>query len=139
MKGCKIKILYLFLSLAFLFSGCANYNLNQSVWVNTSFVENSGARGNLMRVLYFKTVDSVDYYCLVSADTGMIVSPFKYANGAYAQSGNPRKEANVVMKLTSIKGEPLPFHGKYHKDDAMILMSNDTVVRVFGRLKNKKQ
>lgn len=138
MKECKIKILYLILPLAFIFSGCANYNLNQSIWINTSMVENNGVKGDLIRVLYFKTVDSVDYYCSVSADTGMIVSPFKYADGAYAQSGNPRKEANVVMKLTNVKGESLPFHGVYHKADAMILMSNDTVVRVFGRLKNKK-
>lgn len=138
MKGYKIKILYLTVVSMLIFSGCVNYNLNQSIWVNTSFVENGGVQGDLVRILHFRTVDSVDYYCSVSADTGMIVSPFKYADGAYAQSGNPRKEANVVMKLTSIKGESLPFYGMYHKDDAMILMSNDTVVRVFGRLKNKK-
>ena len=138
MKEYKIKILYFSLLLTLIFSGCVNYNLNQSMWINTSFVENEGVQGDLVRVLHFKTIDSVDYYCSVSADTGMIVSPFKYADGVYAQSGNPRKEANVVMKLTSIKGESLPFHGMYHKDDAMLLISNDTVVRVFGRLKNKK-
>lgn len=121
-----------------IFSGCVNYNLNQSIWVNTSFVKNGGVQGDLVRVLHFRTVDSVDFYCSVNSDTGLIVSPFKYAEGVYAQSGNPRKEANVVMKLTNVKGESLPFHGVYHKSDAMILMSNDTVVRVFGRWKNKK-
>ena len=122
---------------ALLLCGCVDYQLSDSVWANTSHVEKDGVSGDLIRVLHFKSVDSVDYYCLVKSDTGMIVTPFRYASGMYAQSGNPRKEANVAMKLTSIRGEALPFHGVYHKADAMLLMSNDTVMRVFERLKNK--
>lgn len=122
---------------ALLVWGCVDYKLSDSIWANSSHVEKDGVHGDLIRILHFKSVDSVDYYCLVKSDTGMIVTPFRYAGGMYAQSGNPRKEANVAMKLISIRGEALPFHGVYHKAEAMLLMSNDTVVRVFGRLKNK--
>ena len=122
---------------ALLLWGCVDYKLSGSIWANTSHVEKDGVQGDLISVLQFKSVDSVDYYCFVKSDTGMIVRPFKYAGGMYAQSGNPRKEANVVMKLISIRGEALPFYGVYHKADAMLLMSSDTVMRVFERLENK--
>lgn len=119
--------------------GCVDYKLSGSIWANASHVEKDGMQGDLVRVLNFKSIDSIDYYCFVKTDTGMLVSPFKYAGGVYAQSGNPRKEANIAMRLTGINGEVLPFHGLYHKADAMMLISNDSVIRVFGRWKNDKK
>lgn len=119
------------------FVGCVDYKLSESIWVNASFVEKDGLQGNLVRVLHFKSIDSVDYYCLVKTDTGMVVHPFKYASGIYAQSGNPKKEANIAVKFTTIKGNPLDFRGMYHKSEVMILVSNDTLL--FGCWKNKKK
>lgn len=119
--------------------GCVDYQLSDSVWLNTSYVEKDGVKGDLVRVLHFKSIDSVDYYCLVKSDTGMVVTPFRYACGLYVNMGNPRKEANVAMKMTNINGKSLVFQGMYHKADAMVLISNDTIMRVFGKWQAKKK
>ena len=122
-----------------LLSSCASkYNLNKTVWYNLSLVEKDGVKGNLTTSLYFLSADTVDIYSSVMTDTTLVVKPFKYASGIYSISGNPKKEAKISITAETIDKSIVKYNGAYHKAEAMILVSQDFISKVYGKLPNTK-
>lgn len=120
------------------FSSCATYNLSKSIWYNLSFVEKDGQKADLTTSLHFISDDQVEIFSSVVSDTAMLVTPFKYAEGKYSVSGNPKKQADVKINATTINNKELNLIGAYRKNDAMILMTQDSIVKIYSKLEKVK-
>ena len=132
----KMKRIILFLFISIAISSCTTYQLDKSVWYNLTFVEKDGQKADMTTSLHFVSEKQVDVFVSVVSDTNFIVTPFKYAEGTYNVNGNPRKEATINIDITTIDKKRLSWSGVYHKDDAMLLLSTDSVVKVYGKLQN---
>lgn len=120
--------------IALIISSCSSLKLEKTIWFNSTIVEKDGSKSLLTTSLYFLTADTVDIYSSVRKDTLMIVKPFKYASGTYTTSGNPKHEAQIWIEATSIDNKKIKFEGAYHKAKAMYLISQDSIVKVYGKL-----
>ena len=129
------KLIILFLVLIGL-SSCATYKLDKSVWSNLSFVEKDGQKADMTTSLHFISDKQVDVFVSVVSDTNFIVTPFKYAEGTYRVSGNPRKQAQINIDITTIDKNKVTWTGLFHKNEAMILQSTDSGVKLYGQLPN---
>lgn len=109
--------------------------LDKTIWYNTSLVEDNGTKAMMVTSLYFLSADTVDIYNSVRNDSLMIVSPFKYASGTYSVQKN-KQETEIKIEAKTIDGRNILYEGAYHKSDAMYLTSPDSVIKVFGKLKN---
>ena len=123
-----------------LLSSCAshNYNLSKTIWYNTSPVEKDGEKGTVVTSLYFLSADTVDIYSSVIIDSALVVTPFKIAKGVYSTSGNPKKEAKISITAENLNKEELVYKGAFHKNKAMILVSQDSIAKLYGKLPNTK-
>ena len=129
------KIFILMLPL-FLLCSCATYNLSKSVWYNLSFVEKDGQKADITTSLHFISDSQVDVFTSVVSDSAFIVKPFKYAEGTYSISGNPKKQAQVKIDAKTIDKKDLNLVGAYRKNDGMILMNQDSIIKVYSKLPN---
>ena len=131
------RIFFLLLPLLF-FNSCATYNLNKSIWYNLSFVEKDGQKADLTTSLHFVSEDQVDVFCSVVSDTAIIVTPFKYAEGKYSVSGDPKKKAEIKIDAITINGKKMNLVGAYRKNDCMTILSQDSVFKVYTKLSKIK-
>ncbi len=115
---------------------CSTYNLSKSVWSNMSLLEKDGKNVDLTTSLYFVSDNQIEIYSSVVSDTTFVVRPFKYAEGNYNVTGNPKKEAKIQINTTTIDKQTLNYVGAYRKDDGMVLLSQDSIVKVFFKLPN---
>ena len=134
----KKTYIFVVLGLALLCSCAHNYNLSRTIWYNTSPVEKDGVRGTVVRSLYFVSADTVDIFSSVVVDTTLVVTPFKIARGSYFTSGNPRKEATISITAVNLNQETVEYRGQFHRDRAMILVSQDSIARLYGKLPNTR-
>ncbi len=137
-KEMKNKIL-IALTACLVLCGCASRNhLSKSIWYNASPVENEGVKGTVVTSLYFVAADTVDIYSSVVVDSNLEVTPFKIAEGTYTVSGNPKKEAQVSITAVDINRKEITYRGSYHKNKAMVLVSQDSIPKLFGKLPKTK-
>lgn len=120
------------------FCSCATYDLSKSVWYNLAFIEDKGQKVDLTTSLHFISDRQVEVYTSVVMDTTFVVTPFKYAEGTYNVTGNPKKEAKISVDITTIDNKNIKIDGAYHKYEAMLLMYPDSVVKAYGKLPNVK-
>ncbi|MBR1512835.1 MAG: hypothetical protein IJ622_00925 [Bacteroidales bacterium] len=131
-----MKKIFIISSLALLLCSCASYKLEKTVWSTVSAAEKDGERGTVITSLLFRSPEDVDIYNAVVVDKEVVVSPFKFAEGKYVVSGNPRKEAKIEIKGSNIQSQSIYYRGAYHKSDAMFLISQDSIPYIFGIQKN---
>jgi hypothetical protein len=119
-----------------LLCSCAthNYNLSKTIWYNTSPAEKDGVKGIVVTSLYFTSDSAVDIYSSVIVDTNLVVKPFKIAQGIYSTLGNPKKEAKISVTAVNLNKETVEYKGEFHKDKAMILVSQDSIAKLYGKL-----
>lgn len=133
-----MKKTFIISMLALIMCSCASYKLEKTVWSTVSGAEKDGERGTVITSLIFKSSEDVDIFNAVVVDNTFVVTPFKYAEGKYVVSGNPRKEAFVEINGSNIQNEKIKYKGIYHKMDAMILISQDSIPYLYGIQKNVK-
>lgn len=133
-----MKKIYIITMLALVLCSCASYKLEKTAWSTLSGAEKDGQRGTLVTNLIFKSSEDVDIFNAVVVDNSYVVTPFKYAEGKYVVSGNPKKEASIEINANSIQNERVIYKGVYHKKDAMILISQDSIPYLYGFQKNVK-
>lgn len=133
-----MKKTILFSLIALLFCSCASYKLEKTVWSTVSAVEKDGVQGSLISSLYFRSSEDVDIYNSVVVGKEVIVTPFKFAEGKYTVSGNPKKEASIEISGKNIQKEQFMLKGMYHKADAMLLISQDSIPYLYGIQRNVK-
>lgn len=131
------KILVL-LSMSLIMGSCANYKLEKTVWSTVSAAEKNGEKGTVITSLLFRSPEDVDIYSAVVVDKEIVVTPFKFAEGKYTVSGNPKKEATLEITGRDIQNQRISYKGVYHKADAMFLISQDSIPYIFGLQKNIK-
>lgn len=117
---------------------CANYKLEKTVWSSVSPAEKDGQRGSVITSLFFTSSDDVDIFKAVIVGDSLAVTPYKYAEGKYEVSGNPKKEAAIKITAKTIQKEDIEYVGGYHKSDAMLLFTQDTIPYLYGIQKNYK-
>ena len=134
------KVHILFLLCLTLLCSCATgkYNISKTIWYNTSPVEKDGKKGTVVTSLYFISDDTVDIYNSVIVDSTLVVTPFKIAKGTYSTSGNPKKEAKISITAENLNKEKVVYKGAFHKNEAMILVSQDSITKLYGKLPNTK-
>jgi len=128
----------LLLSMALIMCSCASYKLEKTVWSTISAAEKDGEKGVVITSLLFRSPEDVDIYSAVVVDKDVVVKPFKFAEGKYVVSGNPRKEAQIEITGSNIQNESINYKGSYHKSDAMFLISQDSIPHIFGIQKKVK-
>ena len=121
-----------------LLCSCATYKLDKTVWYNTSLTEKDGEKGTVVTSLHFQSASIVDIYSSVIVGTNIIVKPFKIAAGNYSVAGNPKKEAKISITAENLNKETVKYNGAFHKTEAMILVSQDSITKVYGKLLNTK-
>lgn len=131
-----MKKIFIITMLALVLCSCASYKLEKTVWSTVSGAEKDGKRGTVVTNLIFKSSEDVDVYNAVVVDNSFVVTPFKYAEGKYVVSGNPKKEASIEINARNIQNEKINYKGVYHKKDAMILISQDSIPYLYGFQKN---
>lgn len=131
-----MKKIFIILMLAIVLCSCASYKLEKTVWSSISGAEKDGKRGSVITNLVFKSSEDVDIFNAVVVDNSYVVTPFKYAEGKYIVSGNPKKEASIEINASNIQNEKINYKGVYHKKDAMILISQDSIPYLYGYQKN---
>jgi hypothetical protein len=112
----------------------SNSKLSKSIWYNTSSAEKDGVHGTVVTSLYFLTDDTVDIYSSVVVDAELVVTPFKIAEGTYFVYGNPKKEAHILIRAIKLDREHIVYRGAFHRNKAMILVSQDSIPKLYGRL-----
>lgn len=132
-----MKKLFITIVLAFFMFSCASYKLTKTVWSTVSGAEKDGERGTVITSLYFKTQEDVDIYNAVVVDTNIVVFPFKFAEGKYTVSGNPKKEADLKIVGKNINNDSIEYKGAYYKKDVMLLISNDSIPYIYRIQKSK--
>lgn len=128
-----MKKILLLLTISIVLSSCTTYKLDKSVWYNLSFVEKDGQKADMTTSLHFVSEKQVDVFVSVVSDTNFIVTPFKYAEGTYQVKGNPKKQAHINIDITTIEKNKDTWTGVFHKNDAMILKSSNSV-KIYGKL-----
>lgn len=131
-----MKRIFIITMLALVLCSCASYKLEKTVWSTVSGAEKDGERGTVITNLVFKSSEDVDVFNAVVVDNSFVVTPFKYAEGKYVVSGNPKKEASIEINARNIQNEQINYKGVYHKKDAMILISQDSIPYLYGFQKN---
>lgn len=131
-----MRKIFIFSILALIMCSCASYKLEKTVWSTVSAVEKDGVKGSVISSLYFRSSEDVDIYNSVVVDTSIVVTPFKYAEGKYVVTGNPRTEAVIEITGSNVQQEKVMYKGKYHKSDAMLLISHDSIPYLYGIQKN---
>ena len=117
-----------------LVSACAQQNyLPKSVWINVVETKAQAEPTALITSLEFRSDKDIDIYHLVVNKEEVIIAPFKYAKGEYVVKGNPRKEAIMEVAVQNIEGDSLRYTGIYRKNKAIILESEDHVVKAYGK------
>lgn len=129
------RILFISMLMLILCS-CASHKLENTVWSTVSAAEKDGERGTVITSLLFRSPEDVDIYNAVVVDKEVVVTPFKFAEGKYVTSGNPKKEATIEIIGNDIQKERIIYKGVYHKKDAMFLISQDSIPYIFGLQKN---
>ena len=120
--------------IAVLLSACVQQSyLPKSVWINVVETQASAEQAALITSLEFKTDKDVDIYHSVANEEGIAVTPFKYAKGTYITKGNPKKEAIIEIAVKSIEGDSLKYKGVYRKNKAIILESEEHIVKAYGK------
>ena len=133
-----MKKVLISLLLVFVMYSCASYKLEKTVWSTISTAEKDGEKGVVITSLLFRSPEDVDIYSAVVVDKDIVVKPFKFAEGKYVVSGNPREEAQIEITGSNIQNESINYKGSYHKADAMFLISQDSIPYIFGIQKNVK-
>jgi protein-disulfide isomerase len=133
-----MKKTLLLLSMALIMCSCASYKLEKTVWSTASAVEKDGEKGVVITSLLFRSPEDVDIYSAVVVDKDVVVTPFKFAEGKYVVSGNPKKEAEIKITGSNIQNQNINYKGVYRKADAMFLISQDSIPYIFGIQKNVK-
>ncbi|GHT29019.1 hypothetical protein AGMMS49574_04600 [Bacteroidia bacterium] len=135
----KTKKLFVFSLACVLLSSCASYKLDKTIWYNLSPAEKDGEKGIVVTSLYFLSADAVDIYNSVLVDTVLVVQPYKYATGTYSTTGNPKKEVKISVSAATLQKENVNLKGIfYKKDDAMFLVSQDSISKTYVKLPNTK-
>jgi len=119
-------------------SNCATYKLDKTIWYTISPAEKDGKKGSVVTSLYFVSADTVDIYSSVIVDSVLVVTPFKMAKGIYSSLGNPKKEAKISIKAENLNKEEVEYKGAFHKNEAMILVSQDSIAKLYRKLPNTK-
>jgi len=132
------KIILIAATIGFILNSCASYKLDKTIWYSPSVVEKEKIKGVLTTSLYFLSGNTVDIYSSVMVDTTLIVKPFKYASGTYSVSGNPKKEAKISITAVTLEKNTIEYNGAFHKAEAMILVSQDSISKVYGKLPKTK-
>jgi len=133
-----MKKYFVIIMLAIIMCSCASYKLENTVWSTVSAAEKDGERGTVVTSLLFRSSEDVDVYTAVVVDKDVVVTPFKYAEGKYVVSGNPKKEAEIEITGNNIQNQKIHYKGAYRKTDAMFLISQDSIPYIFGIQKNLK-
>ncbi len=133
-----MKRIVFYVALALLLSSCATYKLEKTIWTNVSFVEKEGTKAAVITSIYFTSDSTIDLCKTVRIDTMEVVSPFIFAKGSYRTEGNPRKDAKIFINAKSIESDLLNFKGVYYKDYSMILVSEDSITKLYGRVPEVK-
>jgi hypothetical protein len=134
-----MKKLQIIIVLGFiLLSSCATYKLDKTVWYNLSPAEKDGVKGSVVTSLHFLSDKDVDIFSSVIVDTNVVVKPYKIAEGSYSVSGNPKKEAQIKITAETLQKENVKYNGTFHKVEAMILVSQDSITKVYGKMPNTK-
>lgn len=133
-----MKKFFIISMLAIIMCSCASYKLEKTVWSTVSGAEKDGERGTVITSLLFRSPEDVDIYSAVVVDKEVVVTPFKFAEGKYVVSGNPRKEAEIEITGNNIQNQSINYKGVFHKTDAMFLISQDSIPYIFGIQKNLK-
>ena len=133
-----MKKIFIISSLVLILCSCASYKLENTVWSTVTAAEKDGENGVVITSLLFRSPEDVDIYSAVVVDKDVVVTPFKYAEGKYVVSGNPKKEAELEISGINIRNQSINYRGAYHKADAMFLISQDSIPYIFGIQKNVK-
>lgn len=112
--------------------------ITQSAWISASPSEVNGIEGTVMMTLLFSSETDVIVMVSVQSEDNLIVKPFEYARGTYAIDETNKNGNGLILNLKDIQGNPYFMKGTCEKGQALVLISNDNVTRLFGRIKDFK-
>ena len=112
--------------------------VTQSAWITVSPGEVDGVTGDVMMALFFTTDKDVKIMVSVQSEDQLIVQPFEFARGTYTIDNTTKKGNGIILNLKTIQGKPLEMKGTYEKGDALVLISDDEVTRMFAKIKDVK-
>lgn len=136
----KILIL-LAIVLAIWSCGTARLTQNQiskSAWISASPGIVDGVEGNVMMAIFFTSEKDVKVMVSVKSGDNYIVEPYEYARGIYIIDDSINKGNGIKLDLKDIQGKPLIMKGTCAKGKAMLLITNDNVTRLFGKINDVK-
>ena len=124
--------------LPFFMASCGSYKLQKSVWTNISPVEKNNIRGTLVTSMYFVSDSLVDTYKSVWVDTIEVVEPYLYSKGIYQTKKKSAKEFEINISSENIDGVYESHKGEFNKGELMILISSDSIPKLYGRIPDVK-
>lgn len=116
----------------------AQSQVSQSAWVSVSPGTVDGVEGNVIMNLVFTSDTDVKVLVAVQSGNQVIVKPYEYARGTYAIDNTVKNGNGLTLKLKTIEGKDLTMKGTCEKGKALVLITNDNVTRLFGRIKDFK-
>lgn len=117
-------------------SRLAQSQISQSAWISASPGVVNEVKGTVMMTLFFTSDTDVKVMVSVQSGEKVIVKPFEYARGIYTIDNTVKKGNGIILNLKDIQGKVLTMRGICEKGKALVLISNDDVTRLFGRIKN---
>lgn len=116
----------------------AQSQVTQSAWISASAGEVDGVEGAVMMTLLFTSDKDVKVMVSVQSGDQVIVKPYEYARGTYSINNSTKNGNGLTLNMKDIQGKDLTMKGTCEKGKALVLVSNDNVTRLFGRIKDFK-
>lgn len=118
------RTIYILFTLLLL-SSCSTPKLTNTVWCTINGATNGEQEGLIIESLYFMGNGELNIIRSIATDNGLEVSPYKHAGGTYETMGSLKKDASIIVKSQTIKGDSLNLNGLINvKKNTLLLYNN---------------
>lgn len=138
-----MKKILVFLAAILSLWGCGSSKITQekitkSAWISASPAVVDEVEGTVMMTLLFSSDKDVRAMVSVQSKDDLLVKPYEFARGTYSFEKDSKEGDKIALSLKDIEGKDLKLKGKFEKGAALVLISDDGVTRLFGKIKDYK-
>lgn len=105
------KISFIVIAGMLFLCSCSTPKIANTIWCTVSSATNGDKEGLIIESLYFKEGGQLDIIRSIASESGMEVSPYKYAGGTYETIGSLKKNAPIVLTASTFRGDSVRYMG----------------------------
>lgn len=112
----------LLLSSVLLLCSCASNKLSNTMWYNSTLVNNNGVWGNVVSSMWFEK-DSFYVFNGVAVNDTVAIQPYMYAIGRYAYKKTQKNNYQIELEGKTVDGSIYKLNGHIKKKELVMRLS----------------